>query len=133
VGLHFGLHLDVENLQRFLGCNIYRELKALHSIKSENNRVNARSSKLIIRREEINVGNRIRVQKDTFTARSRWYIVCVYMNPDPLNKLKRYCKFWIQPTSVPDPKLIISDPDPQIENREFRIRIRILDPDPFVN
>jgi len=31
-------------------------------------------------------------------------------------------------TSVPDPKLIISDPDldPQIENQEFRIRIRIL-------
>ena len=37
--------------------------------------------------------------------------------------------------SVPDPKLIISDPDPdpQIENQEFRIRIRILDPDPSVN
>jgi len=33
-------------------------------------------------------------------------------------------------TSVPDPKLIISDPDPLIENQEFRIRIRILDPDP---
>jgi len=31
-------------------------------------------------------------------------------------------------SSVPDPKLIISDPDPdpQIENQEFRIRIRIL-------
>jgi len=28
--------------------------------------------------------------------------------------------------SVPDPKLIISDPDPQIENQEFRI----LEPDP---
>jgi len=27
--------------------------------------------------------------------------------------------------SVPDPKLIISDPDPQIENQEFRIRIQI--------
>jgi len=26
-------------------------------------------------------------------------------------------------TSVPDPKLIISDPDPQIENQEFLIRI----------
>jgi len=39
-------------------------------------------------------------------------------------------------TSVPDPKLIISDPDPdpQTENQEFRIRIRIriLDPDPSV-
>ena len=36
--------------------------------------------------------------------------------------------------SVPDPKLIISDPDPdpQIENQEFRIRMRILDPDPSV-
>jgi len=36
--------------------------------------------------------------------------------------------------SVRDPKLIISDPDPQIENQEFRIRIqiRILDPDPSV-
>jgi len=32
--------------------------------------------------------------------------------------------------SVPDPKLIISDLDPQIENQEFRIRI--LDPDPSV-
>jgi len=34
----------------------------------------------------------------------------------------------------PDPILIISDPDPLIENQEFRIliliRIRILDPDP---
>jgi len=30
--------------------------------------------------------------------------------------------------SVPDPKLIISDPDPQIENQEFGI----LDPDPTV-
>jgi len=29
-------------------------------------------------------------------------------------------------TSVPDPKLIISDPDPQIENKEFWIRIQIL-------
>jgi len=37
------------------------------------------------------------------------------------------------PSSVPDPKLIISDPDPQIENQEFRIRIRIMDPDPSVN
>jgi hypothetical protein len=27
---------------------------------------------------------------------------------------------------VPDLKFIISDPDPQIENHEFRIRIRIL-------
>jgi len=35
--------------------------------------------------------------------------------------------------SVPDPKLIISDPDPQFENQEFRIRIQILDPDPSVN
>jgi len=35
-------------------------------------------------------------------------------------------------TSVPDPKLIISDPDPQNENQEFRIRIRILDPDSSV-
>ena len=35
--------------------------------------------------------------------------------------------------SVLDPKLITSDPDPQIENQEFRIRIRILDPDPSVN
>jgi len=36
-------------------------------------------------------------------------------------------------SSVPDPKLIISDPDPdpQIENQEFRIRI--LDPDPSMN
>jgi len=35
--------------------------------------------------------------------------------------------------TVPDPKLIISDPDPdpQIENQEFRIRIP--DPDPSVN
>jgi len=33
--------------------------------------------------------------------------------------------------SVPDPKLIISDPDPKIENQEFRIQI--LDPDPSVN
>ena len=33
-------------------------------------------------------------------------------------------------SSVPDPKLIISDPDtdPQIENQEFRIRILDLDP-----
>jgi len=31
-------------------------------------------------------------------------------------------------SSVPDPKLIISDPDPLIENQEFRIRIQ--DPDP---
>ena len=31
-------------------------------------------------------------------------------------------------SSVRDQKLIISDPDPQIENQEFRIRIR--DPDP---
>jgi hypothetical protein len=29
-------------------------------------------------------------------------------------------------SSVPDPKLIISDPDPQIENQDFPIRIRIL-------
>jgi len=40
-------------------------------------------------------------------------------------------------SSVPDPKLIISDPDPQIENQEFRIRIqiriRILDLDPSVS
>jgi len=36
-------------------------------------------------------------------------------------------------TSVPDPKLIISDPDPKIENQELRIQIRILDPDPSVN
>jgi hypothetical protein len=42
-------------------------------------------------------------------------------------------------SSVPDPKLIISDPgpDPPIENQEFwiwiRIRIWILDPDPSVN
>jgi len=40
------------------------------------------------------------------------------------------------PSSVPDPKLIISDldtdPDPQIKNQEFRIRIRILNPDPSV-
>jgi len=36
-------------------------------------------------------------------------------------------------SSVPDPKLIISDPDPQIKNHEFRIRIRIQDPDPSVN
>jgi len=40
-------------------------------------------------------------------------------------------------TSVRDPKLIISDPDPdpQIVNQEFRIpiQIRILDPDPSVN
>jgi len=36
-------------------------------------------------------------------------------------------------SSVPDPKLIISNPDPQIENQAFRIRIRILDPDPSVN
>jgi len=35
-------------------------------------------------------------------------------------------------SSVPDPKLIISDPDPQTENQEFRIWIRILDPDPSV-
>ena len=34
--------------------------------------------------------------------------------------------------SVPDPKLIISDPDPHIENQEFRIRSLILDPDPSV-
>jgi len=27
-------------------------------------------------------------------------------------------------SSVPDPKLKMSDPDPQIENQEFRIRIR---------
>jgi len=33
--------------------------------------------------------------------------------------------------NVLDPKLIISDPDPQIENQEFRIRI--LDSDPSVN
>jgi len=34
--------------------------------------------------------------------------------------------------SVPRyPKILISDPDPQIENQEFRIRI--LDPDPSVN
>jgi len=32
----------------------------------------------------------------------------------------------INKTSVPDSKLIISDQDPQIENQEFRIRIRIL-------
>jgi len=40
----------------------------------------------------------------------------------------------IERSSVLDPKLIISDPDqdpdPQIENQEFRIRI--LDPDPSV-
>ena len=38
-------------------------------------------------------------------------------------------------SSVPDPTLIISDPDPQIEKQEFRIRIRIriLDPDRSVN
>jgi len=35
-------------------------------------------------------------------------------------------------SSVRDPKLILSDPDPQIGNHEFRIRIRILDPDPSV-
>jgi len=34
--------------------------------------------------------------------------------------------------SVRDPKLIILDPDPQIENQEFRIRIRTLDSDPSV-
>jgi len=34
--------------------------------------------------------------------------------------------------SVRDPKLIITDPDPQIKNQEFRIRIRIPDPDPSV-
>ena len=43
----------------------------------------------------------------------------------------------IRLASVPDPKLFITDPDPQIENQEFciriRIRIRILDPDPSVN
>jgi len=38
-------------------------------------------------------------------------------------------------TSVPDPKLIISDPDPQIENQEFRIRIqiRIRSLDPYLS
>jgi len=38
-------------------------------------------------------------------------------------------------SSVPDTKLIISDPDPHTENQEFRILIliRILDPDPSVN
>jgi len=43
---------------------------------------------------------------------------------------------WNLYLSVPDQKLIISDPDPdpQTENQEFRtrIRIRILDPDPSV-
>jgi len=38
--------------------------------------------------------------------------------------------FVMMQTSVPDPKLIISDPDPdpdpQNENREFRIRILLL-------
>jgi len=29
----------------------------------------------------------------------------------------------VKGSSVPDPKLIISDPDPQIESQEFRIRI----------
>ena len=33
-----------------------------------------------------------------------------------------------QKTSVPDPKLIISDPDPQTEDQDFRIRILDLDP-----
>jgi len=37
----------------------------------------------------------------------------------------------VSKSSVLDPKLIISDPDPQIENQEFQIRI--LDPDPSVN
>jgi hypothetical protein len=37
--------------------------------------------------------------------------------------------------SVPDWKLLITDPDPQNENHEFRNRIRILHlgPDPSVN
>ena len=34
--------------------------------------------------------------------------------------------FVMMQTSVPDPKLIISDPDPQNENQEFRIRILLL-------
>jgi len=34
-------------------------------------------------------------------------------------------------TSVPDPKLLISDPDPQNQNQEFRIRI--LEPYSSVN
>jgi len=38
---------------------------------------------------------------------------------------------WTGASSVPDPKSTISDPDPQIEHQEFRIRI--LDPDPSVN
>jgi len=39
---------------------------------------------------------------------------------------KSFIKFQELKNSIPDPKLIISDPDPQIENHEFRIRIQIL-------
>jgi len=34
---------------------------------------------------------------------------------------------------VLDSKLLITDPDPRKENKEFWIRMWILDPDPFVN
>jgi len=44
----------------------------------------------------------------------------------------QHIKCIIEKSSVPDPKLIISDPDPQTENQEFQIRIRILDPDTSV-
>jgi len=54
-----------------------------------------------------------------------------------MNKIIKFQFLKIVDSSVPDLKLIISDPDPdpQIENQEFRIRIRIriLDPDPSVN
>ena len=40
---------------------------------------------------------------------------------------KRLIMYNLAYASVPDPKLIIWDPDSQMENRVFRIRIRILD------
>ena len=39
--------------------------------------------------------------------------------------MKPLSRWLAQPTSVPDPKSLITDPDPepQIENQKFRIRI----------
>jgi len=50
-----------------------------------------------------------------------------------IRKSRKGHLFCYSGTSVPDPKLLItdSDPDPQTENQEFQTRI--LDPDPSVN
>ena len=64
-------------------------------------------------------------------------IFCVSVSQGNVCSLKyfqlRYSCFKNIVLSVPDPQLMISDTDPQIEKQEFRILYRILDLDTSVN